>query len=130
MPHLSSYWLILITAMLVAASCALIGSFLVLRRMALIGDAISHAILPGFVIALYKVLKISTFDPQLGEALGFSPTLIHYLLMSMVSLTTVACFEAVGALLVVALLIVPAAAAYLLADRLWLVLVLAVGFGL
>ena len=42
---------ILLVGSLVAASCALVGSFLVLRKMALLGDAISHAVLPGIVIA-------------------------------------------------------------------------------
>src|SRR5688572_26395479 len=43
-------WIILIGA-LVAASCSLVGCFLVLRRMAMLGDAISHAVLPGIAIA-------------------------------------------------------------------------------
>jgi manganese/zinc/iron transport system permease protein len=55
--------------------------------------------------------------------------LVQYLLMGAVSVTTVAAFESVGAILVVAMLIVPAATAYLFTDRLWLMLVLAVGFG-
>jgi manganese/zinc/iron transport system permease protein len=225
---------VILTGVLVAAACALIGSFLVLRKMAMMADAISHAVLPGlvaayflargpnllagflgataagmltvtlvellyrsgkvkedsaigivfpgmfalgtllvsryfanvhldadavlygeiafapfeplivafggarydlgpqslwvmggllvlnlaFVLLLYKELKLATFDPGLAAALGFSPALIHYLLMLMVSLTTVGAFAAVGAILVIALLIVPAATAYLLTDRL------------
>src|SRR4051812_23293078 len=42
---------IILTGSLVAASCGLLGCYLVLRKMALIGDAISHAVLPGIVIA-------------------------------------------------------------------------------
>lgn len=83
-----------------------------------------------FVLLFYKELKLSTFDPGLAQALGFSPQRLHYLLMSAVSITTVAAFESVGAILVVAFLIVPAAAAYLLTDRLSLMLVLAVGLGI
>ena len=232
---------ILLVGSLVAASCALVGSFLVLRRMSLLGDAISHAILPGVVIAffltgdrstvamligagalgvltvflvesltrsgrlaadasmgvvfpflfavgvilisryadaveldldcvlygeiayapwdtllvagrslgpkalwvnsgvllidvvlvvlLFKELKVSTFDPGLSAALGFSPILIHYVLMSAVSVTVVGAFESVGAILVVAMLIVPPATAYLLTDRLGRMLVLAVVLG-
>lgn len=67
---------------------------------------------------LYKEFKISTFDPALTQSLGFSPVLIHYLLMLLLSITTVGAFTAVGAILVVALVIVPAATAYLLTDRL------------
>jgi manganese/zinc/iron transport system permease protein len=233
--------IILFAGSLTAAACALLGTYLVLRRMALVGDAISHAILPGIVfgflasqsrhplimlvgaaaaglltvwliellhrtrrlnedsaiavvfpalfalgvflvsrygryvdldpgcvvfgrieeidgkvlelfgydlgpralwflgamlvvnlgivLAFYKELKVCTFDPALAESLGYSPVRMHYLLMTAVSLTTVAAFEAVGAVLVVAFLIVPAATAYLLTDRLWLVLALAVTFG-
>lgn len=232
---------IVLVASLVAASCALVGTFLVLRKMALVGDAISHAVLPGIVIAFfltgsraplpmvlgagalgvltvflveifqrtgrlkedaaigvvfpalfsigvvlvsryasqvdldldcvlygeiayapwdlltlggrslgakalwvngsillaiasllllfYKELKVSTFDPELAAALGFSPVLLHYALMSAVSVTVVGAFESVGAILVVAMLIVPPATAYLLTERLSRMLALAVGFG-
>lgn len=72
----------------------------------------------GMLTLLYKELKISTFDPALSQSLGFSPTLVHYLLMLLLSITTVGAFTAVGAILVVALVIVPAATAYLLTERL------------
>ncbi len=235
-------FVILLVGSMVAASCALIGSFLVLRRMALLGDAISHSVLPGITIAflmtgnratlpmvvgagvlgvltvflvetltrsrrvnedtsigvvfpalfsigvilisryaydvdldldcvlygeiayapwdlisvggvelgpkalwvtggvllmniavvvgLLKELKLSTFDPGLCAALGFSPLLLHYLLMSAVSVTVVGSFESVGAILVVAMMIVPPAAAYLLTDSLGRMLGLAVLIGL
>lgn len=71
-----------------------------------------------FVLLLYKELKLSTFDAGLTAAIGMSPMLIHYLLMAFVSATTVVAFDAVGAILVVALLIVPAATAQLLTRRL------------
>jgi manganese/zinc/iron transport system permease protein len=233
---------ILLVGSMVAASCALVGTFLVLRKMALMGDAISHAVLPGIVIAfllsgsrsplpmvlgagalgvltvllvelfnrsgrlredasigvvfpalfsigvilvsrytaqvdldldcvlygeiayapwdlllagerslgpkalwvtggalgldlllvalLYKELKVTTFDPALAAALGFSPLVLHYLLMSAVSVTVVSSFESVGAILVVAMLVVPPATAYLLTDRLSRMLLLAVGLGI
>ena len=234
---------ILLTAIFAGASCSLVGVFLVLRRMAMMADAISHAILPGLVAAyvlangpnllagiagasaaglltvvlvealqrsgrvksdgaigivfpalfaigtlaisrwfanvhldadailygeiafapfdrliiagydlgsqplivlvaltainfallllFFKELKLATFDPGLAAALGFSPALIHYGLMAGVSATTVGGFAAVGAILVVALMIVPAATAYLLTDRLgWMVAIaVAVGAG-
>lgn len=72
----------------------------------------------GVLTLLYKELKISTFDPALSQSLGFSPTLVHYILMLLLSITTVGAFTAVGAILVVALVIVPAATAYLLTERL------------
>lgn len=71
-----------------------------------------------FIAALYKELKLATFDAGLAAALGFIPVLIHYGLMTLVSVTAVAAFDAVGAILVVSLMIGPAATAYLLTDRL------------
>jgi len=82
-----------------------------------------------FAVVFFKELKLSTFDAGLAAASGFSPVLLHYLLTGVVSLTTVASFEAVGAILVVAFLIVPASTAYLLTDRLGLMLVLAMAIG-
>jgi manganese/zinc/iron transport system permease protein len=232
---------ILLVGSCAAVSCALVGTFLVLRRMALLGDAISHAVLPGiviaflltgersplpmvlgagalgvvtvflvelfhrtrrlkedaaigvvfpalfslgviligryaaqvdldldcvlygeiaytpwdlllvggrsigpkalwvngaimllaagFVILLFKELKITTFDPRLAAALGLSPVVLHYLLMAMVSITVVGAFESVGAILVVAMLVVPPSTAYLLTDRLHRMVLYAVGLG-
>lgn len=67
-----------------------------------------------FIILGYKELHLTTFDPAFATAIGISTALWHYLLMAAVSLTTVASFESVGAILVVALMIAPPATAYLL----------------
>lgn len=225
---MNDFWIILIGA-LVGGACSILGCFLVLRRMAMIGDAISHSVLPGIVIAFllsgsrdsifmmfgaavlglitvfliqlfqnsgvqsdasigvvftalfaigvvlvslfarqvdldldcvlygeiayapwdtlhiagysvgpkavwgiggsflinvvviglfYKQFKITAFDPAMAASLGIPVVLFHYLLMGLVSISTVASFESVGAILVVGMLIVPAATAYLLTDRL------------
>jgi manganese/zinc/iron transport system permease protein len=71
-----------------------------------------------FIIALEKELALATIDEGLAALLGFSPAIIHYALMTMVSITTVGAFDAVGSILVVALMIAPPAAAYLICDRL------------
>jgi manganese/zinc/iron transport system permease protein len=235
-----SLWVMLIGS-LVGASCALVGSFLILRRLSMLGDAISHAVLPGIVFAFlltgsrnifpmligagalglitafltdtlhrygklqtdasigvtftwlfavgvilvsrfagqvdldtdcvlygeiifapfdvliigdneygpravwmlggvtlanllfvvfgYKQLKVCAFDPELAASLGINVALWHYLLMGFVSMTTVGAFESVGAILVVAMLIVPPNIAYLLTDRLGVMIGLAVFFG-
>ena len=81
------------------------------------------------LITFFKELKLSTFDKGLAASLGFSPAIIHYSLMSVSSVTTVGAFDAVGAILVVALMIAPAAAAYLLTTDLKKMLALAIGFG-
>lgn len=231
------FW-ILLTGVLTGVSCALVGSFLVLRKMAMLGDAISHAVLPGialafllthsrqsltmllgagviglvtvftvdwlhrrgriqsdvsigvtftflfavgvilislfgryvdldqdcvlfgeiafvpwdtwivqgmdlgpravwslgaalvanllFILLFYKELKVTSFDPVLARSIGIPVNVVQYGLMACVSLTTVAAFESVGAVLVVAMLVVPAATAYLLAERLSMMLALAV----
>ena len=82
------------------------------------------------LLAFFKELKVSTFDKGLATSLGFSPAIIHYGLMSVSSVTTVGAFDAVGAILVVALMITPAAAAYLLTKNLKKMLVLSVIFGI
>ena len=232
---------ILLTGILCAAACALPGTFLVLRRMAMMTDAISHAILPGLVAGyvlasgpnlltgtlgavvaaivtvtlvealqrtswldggaamgivfpamfalgtvmvsrwfanvhldtdailygniefaffdrlviagrdlgprsiwvmcallviniallgfLYKEMKITTFDPGMAAMLGVTPAVVHYVLMLALSITTVGAFTAVGAILVVALVIVPAATARLLTDRLPVMIGLSVVIG-
>ncbi len=71
-----------------------------------------------FIVIFYKEIKLVSFDPGLAALAGFSPALIHYGLMSLVSITAVGAFDTVGSVLVVALMIAPAAAAYLLTDRL------------
>ena len=72
----------------------------------------------AFVLAFYKELKLSTFDSALAAALGFSPALLHYAFMGLVSVTAVGAFDTVGSILVVALMIAPPAAAYLITDSL------------
>ncbi len=79
-----------------------------------------------FVLLFYKELKLSSFDPALATTTGFSASILHYLLMTLVAVTTVACFESVGNILVVAMLIVPASTALLLSDRLSVVILLSV----
>lgn len=81
------------------------------------------------IILLYKEWKITTFDPLLAASLGIPVLLVHYIFMGMVSLTTVASFDAVGAIMVVAMLITPAASSYLWTDRLPVMLILSPLFG-
>ncbi|NEN86588.1 metal ABC transporter permease [Paenibacillus elgii] len=236
---MNDFW-ILLTAALVACSCSLLGCFLVLRKMAMIGDAISHSVLPGIVLAFlfsgsrdslwmmlgasviglvtvfliqwfhqngvqsdasigvvftalfaagvvlvslytrqvdldldcvlygeiihvpwetvewngidigpkavwglgivltlsaliiglfYKQFKICAFDPAMAAAVGIPVAFFHYLLMGLVSMTTVASFESVGAILVVGMLVVPAATAYLLTEKLSRMILYSMGVG-
>jgi manganese/zinc/iron transport system permease protein len=82
-----------------------------------------------FVALAYKELVLTTFDPVLAASLGFAPAVVHYGLMGLVSVTAVGAFTAVGAVLALALLIVPAATARLLTSRLGLLLALAPAIG-
>lgn len=93
------------------------GDVEIARSIVLLGAIVlANAILVGL---LWKELKATTFDPEFSRTIGISPTLISRLLLIAVAVTAVAAFESVGAILVVTLLIVPAATAYLLTDRLW-----------
>ena len=83
----------------------------------------------AFVLVLFKELKVATFDAALAGALGLAPAVVHYALTAVVSLTAVAAFDAVGSVLVVALMIAPPAAAYLLTDRLGPLLLLSAAIG-
>lgn len=81
------------------------------------------------ILLFFKELKISTFDPGLAKAKGFHPVIIHYGLMTLVSITVVGAFDSVGSILVVALMIAPPAAASLLTRRLHILLILAALIG-
>ena len=231
---------IIVTAGLVATACGLLGPFLILRRVALLGDAVSHAVLPGIVatflifetrapvpvilgaalfavicvlgiealqatglvrsdaaiglvfpalfslgvlgvqryadnlhldldatiygeiafvplqqwdvlgfpvaraipivaavalanlvlvIALWKELKATSFDPDFARTIGIPPRWLSRLLLVAVAVTAVTAFESVGAILVVTLLIVPAATAYLVCERLSTMVITTVAIG-
>src|SRR5690625_2522844 len=82
-----------------------------------------------FIVAFYNEWKITSFDPPLAALLGIPVLFMHYLFLWLVSVTSVASFDAVGAIMVVAMLIPPAASAYLWTDKLPLMLVLSGAFG-
>ena len=82
-----------------------------------------------FIVVFYKELKIATFDAGLAATLGLMPLLLHYVLMGLVSVTAVAAFDAVGSILVVALMVGPPAAAYLLTDRLDRMILFSISLG-
>lgn len=81
------------------------------------------------VIIFFKELKISIFDAGLASVLGFSPIIIQYGLMATVSVTTVAAFEAVGSILVIAFMIGPPITAYLITDDLKKMILFSILFG-
>ncbi len=212
----------LLTSVVVGIICGAIGCFIVLRGMALMGDAIGHAILPGVAISyilginyfygavlagilaslligaisqnstikndasigivfsaafalgiilitlaqsatdltqilfgnvlhvrssdmwltiivgllvisvillFYKELQVSSFDETMAEVYGLKTRFIHYGLMVLLTLVTVASLQTVGVILVVSMLITPASTAYLLTNKLSIMLLLASIFG-
>jgi len=104
----------------------LFGSVLQVPRSALLLSAVC-AVNLLFVILFFKELQITSFDSELATTMGINANLMHYMLMTLVAITTVAAFEAVGSIIVIAMLIVPAATAHLLTDQLhWMVVISAI----
>lgn len=88
-------------------------------------------LVPGLLLVLlcYKELKLAAFDPDLAAAQGLRPALMERLVLMLTSLTCVAAFDVVGSVLVVALMIAPAAAAWMLVNRMGSLMVLAAVLG-
>ncbi len=76
----------------------------------------------GLVILFYRPLVVSSFDPGLARSMGMNPAVMHHALMSLLAIVVVSSFEAVGAVLVIAMLIFPGTTASLLSDRLPVIL--------
>jgi manganese/zinc/iron transport system permease protein len=129
------YGAIELTPLDVALQLNLAGIPLEIPRAALVLGSVALLNLL-LILVFYKEYKITAFDPGLASTQGIHAGFMHYLLMTQVAVTTVAAFEAVGSILVIAMLIVPAATAQLLTRRLapmlWcsaLIGVLAAGLG-
>ena len=217
----------LIASITIGISCGLIGTYIMLRRMSLIGDALAHAVLPGVVVSFmvagkseialfigavvsgivtvlligfvnrnskikedtsigiiftgafalgillvsqlkqvhidlssylfgdvlgvstgditlsliimvviilcillfYKQLLLTSFDPTMALTIGISTTIVHYMLMTLLSMSIVAGLQSVGVILIIAMLITPPATAYLLSNNLKKILFLSPMFG-
>ena len=212
----------LITSVMVGISAGIIGSFIILRGMSLMGDAISHAVLPGVALSymlgssyiigatifgmasaaligfvtkhsrlkndtaigivfsaffalgiilisfarsstdlyhilfgnvlavrdsdmfltaavlvnvlvavplFYKQLKLTSFAPTIAKSYGWNISAINYGLMFLLTLVAVTSLQTVGTILVIAMLITPAATAYQLTDKLLVMIVLSTVFG-
>ena len=81
------------------------------------------------IVVSFERLRTVTFHPSLAVSLGINVVVWHYFLMTLVSMTTVASFDAVGAILVVALLVIPASSAYLVTSSLKSMLWMAAAYG-
>lgn len=81
------------------------------------------------LIYLYKPFLITSFDNTMAKAFGMNTQFYHYLLMIMLTVVAVTGMQSVGTILIVSLLITPAATAYLLTKHLWSMMILAAFFG-
>ncbi|MGG5357792.1 MULTISPECIES: metal ABC transporter permease [unclassified Enterococcus] len=108
----------------------LFGNVLAVRTSELWMTAIISLIILFFIGLFYKELKISSFDPVAAKAYGLNTTVIHYMLMFFLTLVAVVSLQTVGTILVIAMLITPAATAYQLTNRFSTMLFLSAFFGM
>jgi len=87
------------------------------------------AVVLSVVILLFRQFLIATFDPVMAASIGVPVVALHYLMTACTSLVVVSAVPVVGVVLVVGLLITPAATAYLLSDRLHYMIILSPLFG-
>jgi len=107
----------------------LFGNVLSVRTSDMIMTLIVGLIILAVVLLFYKELLVSTFDETMAAAYGLPTKLIHYGIMLLLTMATVASLQTVGVILVVAMLITPASTAYLLTNRFWLMIILSAFFG-
>ena len=94
------------------ASGPLAGVPLQVARMGLVAVAVLL-----LMIVFYRQLLVCSFDPGMAQSMGVSPAVVHHGLMILLSIAVVSAFEAVGAVLVISMLIFPATTASMLSDR-------------
>lgn len=87
------------------------------------------AIVLAFVVLFFKELLLTSFDPVMAQAMGINVSFFHYLLMVLLTLVSVTAMQSVGTILIVAMLITPAATAYLYATSLKIMLMLSATIG-
>lgn len=108
----------------------LFGSILAVTPTDLWMTAGLGVVVLGLVAAFYKELLFITFDAEAARVAGLPVTALHMLLLSLIALTVVISIKVVGIVLISALIVTPAAAAWQLTNRFQVMMTLAVGFGL
>ncbi|EOD8227256.1 TPA: metal ABC transporter permease [Staphylococcus aureus] len=103
----------------------LFGNLLAITNSAFLTTIVIGAIVLILIIIFYRPLMISTFDPTFSRMSGLNTTLLHYFVMLLLSLVTVASIQTVGIILVVALLITPASTAFLISKKLYSMMIIA-----
>ncbi|HAY1016856.1 TPA: metal ABC transporter permease [Staphylococcus aureus] len=103
----------------------LFGNLLAITNSAFLTTIVIGSIVLILIIIFYRPLMISTFDPTFSRMSGLNTTLLHYFVMLLLSLVTVASIQTVGIILVVALLITPASTAFLISKKLHSMMIIA-----
>ncbi len=101
------------------------GNLLAITNSAFLTTIVIGSIVLILIIIFYRPLMISTFDPTFSRMSGLNTTLLHYFVMLLLSLVTVASIQTVGIILVVALLITPASTAFLISKKLYSMMIIA-----
>lgn len=104
----------------------LFGNILGISGRDLLFVGLMGAVVVLTVSLFYKELLLLSFDPTVAEAMGYPVQALNYLLLALIALTIVISIQAVGIILVVALLVTPSATAYLLTERLFRMMVLGI----
>lgn len=107
----------------------LFGNVLAVSDKDLVSTVIVLAIVILFVVTLFKELQITSFDEVFAKSYGLNTSIIHYGLMIILTLVTVSALQTVGIILIVAMLITPAATAFLWTNRLVYMLALSSTIG-
>ncbi|HDG5919569.1 TPA: metal ABC transporter permease [Staphylococcus aureus] len=103
----------------------LFGNLLAITNSAFLTTIVIGSTVLILIIIFYRPLMISTFDPTFSRMSGLNTTLLHYFVMLLLSLVTVASIQTVGIILVVALLITPASTAFLISKKLYSMMIIA-----
>ena len=96
----------------------LFGNVLAVRQSDIIMTGVVAIVVLLGILLFYKELLVSSFDPTMAKAYGLNTQLIHYALMFGLTLVAVTALQTIGTILVVALLVTPAATAFLLTNKL------------
>ncbi|HIY91590.1 MAG TPA: metal ABC transporter permease [Candidatus Companilactobacillus pullicola] len=107
----------------------LFGNILAVSDSDIMTTAVALGIVILFVVIFYKELLVTSFDETYARTYGLKVQIIHYALMLVLTLVTVSALQTVGIILVVAMLITPAATAFLWTDKLSWMLVLSAILG-
>lgn len=107
----------------------LFGNILAVQDEDLWLTLIVSCLVLGAIMVFFKELQLTTFDPILAKSMGMRVSFYHYLLMGLLTLVSVTAMQSVGTILVVSLLITPAATAYLFAKSLKAMIVIASSLG-